>query len=128
MKRKVYAAIASRVVAMENCQKSGNAEWFKKHGDRIDEIVAAYFPHGSGFDRGVTFDNVRSNGERLVFNTAFHHMDAHGYYDGWGDHSVIVTPSLAFGYSMRITGRDRNDIKEYIAQAFQEVLGAEIED
>lgn len=127
MQRKLYQAIASRVDAMLRCQKDGNTEWFEKHGDAIDELVRRHLPHGSGFDRGVTFDNVRSTGERLVFNTAFHHMDENGFYDGWSDHSVSVRPSLALGFTLHVSGRDRNDIKEYIADTFATALDSIVE-
>jgi hypothetical protein len=128
MKRKLYQAIASRVVAMANCQRSGNTEWFEKHGDAIDALVKEYMPHGSGFDNGTTFDNVRSTARRLVFNTSFHHMHPEsGMYDGWSEHSVILTPAFA-GYDMRVTGHDRNDIKEYIADTFSQALDIEVED
>lgn len=120
--RKLYQAIASRVQAMDNCANGKNPEWFEKHGDAIDALVKEYMPSGSGIDNGVTFDNVRSTPERLVFNTAYHHMNEGGMYDGWTDHSVIVTPSLASGYNMRITGRDRNDIKEYLHDVFSVAL------
>lgn len=127
MQRKLYEAIGSRVAAMLNCQASGNSEWFEKHGDAIDELVRDHLPYGSGFDNGVTFDNVRSRGDRLVFNTAFHHMDENGMYDGWTDHSVIVTPSFIGGFDVRVTGRNHNDIKEYIAETFAQRLNETVE-
>ena len=52
-------------------------------------------------------------------------MTEHGYYDGWTEHDVIVTPSLRSpGFSLRITGRNRRDIKEYIADAFHDALAS----
>ena len=48
--------------------------------------------------------------------THFHHMNDGGFYDGWTEHSVVVTPSLVYGFDTRITGRDRNDIKNYIGE------------
>ena len=124
--RKIYQAIASRQLAVENCIKSGNDEWRFKHENAIDAIVKEHFPHGSGFDNGTTFDNVRSTAQKLVFNTSFHHMDENGCYDGWTEHSVIIRPDLALSYRMSITGRDRNDIKEYIAQCFASALDSTI--
>lgn len=127
MKRKVVEAIASRVHAMLSCQASGNTEWFEKHGDAADALVKDHLPRGSGFDNGTTLDNVRSRADRLVFNTSFHHMDENGYYDSWTDHSVIVTPSFLGGFDLRVTGRDRDDIKEYIAQCFHDALWTMVE-
>ena len=123
---KAYRKIASLLTAIENCKITGNAEWEKRHFITIERIIKDHFPSGSGFDSGTTLDMGESNGEKLVFYTSFHHMDENGFYDGWTEHKVIVTPSLSFGYNLRITGKDRNDIKEYIADCFIEALEREI--
>ena len=123
----VYQAIASKIEAMRNCNASGNGEWFTRHHDAIDNIVREYMPSGSGFNAGTQFDaceHVDNKRERLEFVTAFHHMNADGYYDGWTDHRVIVTPALSRGFDIRVTGRNRNDIKEYIAEVFHSALSA----
>lgn len=118
----LYQEIARRLVAMENCRKSGNVEWLQNHGAAISHYVAEHFPHGSGFDGGVTFDFDDSTPDRLIFLTAFHHMNESGMYDGWTEHKLTVRPSLAFGYDLRIGGRDRDGIKEYIAECFAACL------
>lgn len=123
----VYQAIASKVEAMRNCNKSGNGEWFTRHHDTIDNILRDYLPSGSGFDAGTQLDvceHVDSHAERLTFQTSFHHMNENGYYDGWTKHSVIIRPSLSHGFTLRVTGRNRNDIKDYIADAFYAALNA----
>lgn len=84
--------------------------------------VHQYMPSGSGFDNGTTLDLTRSNANRLVFFTAFHHMDEHGGYDGWTDHEVWVSPDLCFDFTLRVTGRDRNQIKDLIHENFNHVL------
>lgn len=99
-----------------------NPEWQGKHRDHIGTLCANYMPHGSGFDAGTLLSFQRSTPERLVFETSFHHMNDAGMYDGWTTHDVIVTPSLVHGFNLRITGRDRNGIKDYIAQAFYDCL------
>ncbi|MDE1767243.1 MAG: hypothetical protein KGI27_13375 [Thaumarchaeota archaeon] len=124
--RKVYEEIAGLLLAMANCQKSGNTDWWDKHSERLDSLVKEAMPSGSGFDNGTTLD-VSSAPEKLVFNTSFHHMDENGFYDGWTDHSVIVTPSLFHGLNIRVTGRDRNQIKEYIVDAFDSALQLDAE-
>ena len=49
-------------------------------------------------------------------------MDEHGGYDGWTEHKIIVTPSLVYGFELRVTGKDRNDIKDYIAEVMHGAL------
>jgi hypothetical protein len=113
---KVYQILARAIGARNRCEVTGNTEWFGRWSARISELLES-FPSGSGFDSGTKLDDS-STPEKLVFTTAFHHMNDGGMYDGWTEHSVIVTPSLEMGYSMRVTGRDRNDIKQYIFECF----------
>lgn len=89
--------------------------------DRIDELCDL-LPHGSGIDAGVKFDSDNSKPDRLIFTFGFHHMDENGYYDGWTYHALIVTPCLQDGYKLRITGRDRNEIKDYLYSLFYELF------
>lgn len=128
MNRKVYQRLASAFVARENCRASGNEEWLIRHGETIRALVDRFMPSGSGFDCGTKYDLDEWKAERLVFHVDYHHMNDGGYYDGWTEHSVIVTPSLAHGFDMRITGRDRNDIKDYIGEVFSSALSEDITD
>jgi hypothetical protein len=124
---KLYQRLASLVVAIENCRTSGNAEWERRHKETLSDLVRAHLPHGSGFDNGTTIDLARSGENRLAFSTSFHHMNDNGFYDGWTEHDVVVVPSLAFGFTLKITGRDRRQIKDYIHDAFSEALSMDVE-
>jgi hypothetical protein len=115
---KHYQEISSKLNAMENCLKSGNTEWYDKHEQKIRDICKNELPSGSGFDNGTQLNWDKSTPEKLVFETSFHHMDECGYYDGWTEHSVIVTPSLQFGFNIKVSGKNRNDIKSYIHEIF----------
>lgn len=75
---------------------------------------------------GTQMDLEQSSEEKLVFTTAFHHMNESGMYCGWTEHTVICTPSLAFQFRLKITGKDRNDVKDYLHSTFQEALAAEV--
>ena len=105
-----------------NCEKSGNWEWRDRHTTRLEKLVREAMPSGSGFDAGTTLDMDQSTPERLVFTTSFHHMDESGGYDGWTDHRVSVRPSLVFSLLVTVSGRDRNQIKDYIAETFHSAL------
>ena len=125
MQTKLYQAISRKLYAIANCKQSGNTEWQEKHQYALDTLIKE-LPSGSGFDSGIKLlDN--STPDRLVFQCDFHHMDECGFYDGWTEHTAIVTPSLAFGFILRITGRNNNNIKEYIADTFHHALNQEIE-
>ena len=113
-KVELYARLAELMLARENCQKSENHEWLQKHGQAIRDLCREHLPHGSGFDSGVTLNQDESTSERLVFNVAFHPMNDAGFYVDWRDYKAIVTPSLVFGFSLDLKGRDYNQLKEYI--------------
>lgn len=123
----VYRHIASKLDAMQHCRETGNHEWLARHRDAIQQIVADRMPSGSGVDNGTKLDFDRSSADKLVFTMSYHHMDSNGYYAGWTDHTCIVRPSLALRFTVTITGKDRNDIKHYLADIYRETLDTEID-
>lgn len=120
--KELYRVLATLVQARENCLKVRNTEWFDRHTERIERLVKNYMPSGGGFDSGTTLNLSASYPNKLVFDTSFHHMDEAGYYSGWTEHTVTVTPDLASGYHLKVSGRNRNDIKDYIAECFSHSL------
>lgn len=128
--RPLYQVLASLIDAHARCmERSGHAdEWRKRYRDRIKALVRDKMPSGSGCDIGTKIDLETSKPDRLVFCVEFHHMDDHGHYDGWTSHEVIVTPSLQFGISLRITGRNRNEIKDHLHEIFDLSLRAEVQE
>jgi len=122
----VTQKIAAALIAKTNCAKSGNDEWHAIWTARLDGIERNTLPSGSGFDNGTTIDHDATRGDRLVLLTAFHHMDDNGSYCGWTEHTVIVTPTFA-GFDIRVTGRNKRDIKDYIADVFHACLSEQYE-
>ena len=125
--KKLYVILAQTVQAYFNCGDH-NREWKLKHAERLGVLVKEHMPSGAGIDSGTSFNLDKSNVDRLVFETSYHHMHESGVYDGWTEHTVVVTASLGFGISIRISGRNRNDIKDYLHDVFHEALMKEIED
>jgi hypothetical protein len=124
----LYQAIARAIVSYQNSIEAGNIEWRDRHEERAHKLVKDHMPSGSGFDHGTTLDLGESSDKRLVFYTGFHHMNENGFYDGWTEHTVYVKPSLSFDFDLRVTGRNRNDIKEYIADTFHHILANTVEE
>ncbi len=118
--RPLYHVIAELIQARANCLEAGNLEWYARHGERLEYVIREHMPSGSGIDSGTSLDDD-SNPDKLIFNTAFHHMNETGYYTGWTHHAVIITPDFS-GFNLRITGRDRNGIKEYLSGVYTEAL------
>lgn len=114
--------LAHLVSAIGHCDD----EWRVKHTARLNALVREYMPSGAGFDDGTQLVLAKSSADKLVFVTSFHHMDEHGYYDGWTAHTVTVTPSFIGRMNIEVSGRDRNRIKDYIAEVFYDALVKEI--
>jgi hypothetical protein len=95
--------------------------------DRLDELASEYLPSGSGFDSGCYVELDESRADKVVIRCDFHHMNETGHYDGWTTHRAIVTPCLISGYALRITGKDKNGIKEYIGDTMADALEQGIE-
>ncbi len=127
MNKKLYQEFAARIGARIICIAEGNTEWEVKHQDVCQDLTRELMPCGSGIDNGTTIDIDDSSNNKLVFRMAYHHMNEGGYYDGWSEHSIIVMPDLASGFTLRITGRDRNQIKEYLYDVYSYALGRVIE-
>lgn len=105
--------------------KTTNKEWQPQWEEVIDTLVDM-LPSGSGIDRGVKIDFDKSTGEKLVFNFGYHHMDENGYYCGWTEHVLTITPSFLSGFNMKISGPDKNGIKEYLYETFGYSLDQEL--
>jgi hypothetical protein len=122
MTKHLYTRLALLVDAILRCRAKGMTDWEKRHMETLRELVKEHMPSGGGFDAGTRLDEERSTSEKLVFITSYHHMNDGGYYDGWTEHTVVITPSLAFHFDLKVTGKDRRDIKEYIAEVFHASL------
>jgi len=113
----VIEEIANCVQAMKTC----TPEWYDKHMDRIEQLTNNYLPHGSGLDGTVEVVLEESKPDKIVIFAEYHHMDRYGYYDGWTEHKIIVRPTFG-SFDIRVTGRNRNDIKSYLGDLFAECL------
>lgn len=118
--------LAGMIQARVNCNPS-NPGWYARHREVADRLADQVLPSGSGIDNGTTIDWDKSTGERVVLNADFHHMDECGGYCGWTEHQIIITPSLVYGFSIRVTGRDRNEIKDYLGETYHHALSATVE-
>ena len=120
--RKLAALVAARLNCIDGSVLAGANEWKVKHEEAIRKLVREHMPRGSGIDSGTTIDLDASTTEKLVFDTSFHHMDEHGSYDGWTEHRITVRASLVFTIDLKISGPNRNEIKDYLHDVFREAL------
>lgn len=131
--RPVYEALYGALLAWRSCARNWaaggqNAAHYREMVGRwdslIDSLVKKHMPSGSGFDNGTKLDRDTSlRRGLLVFDTAFHHMNEGGFYEGWSEHTVFVRPAFVGHFEIyKIDGRDRNQIKDMIADMFNSAL------
>jgi len=119
----VIAKIAELIEARNFCKEKDNKLWFQLHSERLEEIVKN-LPSGSGIDNGTKLLLNECNPSKVVFSFSFHHMNEHGSYTTWTDHKVIVTPAFR-DIDIKITGKNRNQIKDYLHSVYLEALTEE---
>ena len=125
MKTKLIAKIYRLLQARQNCLENNNTDWYEKHTDSLISL-AGFLPHGSGIDNGCKIDINDSNENKIVITFGFHHLNENGYYEGWTDHKLILKPTFD-GFDMKITGYNKNQVKDYLYDTFDYCLNEEIE-
>lgn len=120
--KSVAYCLAQSRKAFVACAKERNP-WQSYHANVISWIEEQFLPRGSGYDNGTRFDREKSCDECLVFYTSFHHMNESGMYDSWTEHTVKVQATHC-GVEIHVSGRDRNGVKEMIAEDFGNALEA----
>ena len=112
-------SLAAALVAAHAWRKTVTPQY----ADECDKRIAALessLPSGSGINSGTTVEYAGPN--KIVLSCGFHHIDEHGFYDGWTYHKIIVKPTFNGHLHVRVTGRDRNLIKEHLADIYREAL------
>jgi hypothetical protein len=115
-------------MALEYLKKNNPTSNFVDIHEKTIKDLMDKAPHGSGFDSGTKLIPEKCDSKKLVFETEFHHLNDDGYYDGWSRHIVTVHGDLLYGYDLTVSGIDRNDIKDYIAEVFSSFLDTNIEE
>ena len=123
MKLPLYQLIARAGDAAIYCAKRGSEEWLQVWEDLLAQCEEL-LPSGSGFDAGTKIESASAS--KIVLKTAYHHMNECGYYDGWTEHVIVVVPNFMYELDLKIGGRNKNNVKEYIADVFYEVLRREV--
>lgn len=117
----LYREFASILQAIKNCRQRGNDGPLSNHANNIQSLME-YLPSGSGIDNGVKLDLDDSQAERLVFHFSYHNMNEDGYYEGWDDYTMIVTPSLQFGFNLEFRGDGVKEENDDLIDHFHEMF------
>lgn len=127
-------AIAQTAQALENCRKSGNTLWAQRHQEYLDQLAEA-LPRGAGIDSGTSIDEITSR-DHIRLNVPFHAMNQNGYYVGWLQFTLNITPAFD-GIDVEILidaddldpeeydDLDVNGLMDYLAELYQDELTKE---
>ena len=82
--------------------------------ETLIENILSTLPSGGVF-AGTEVEEVSS--KKVVLVTAVHHISEYGYREGVTSHRITFTPTLV-GTDIKVSGRNFNDVKSYIAEVF----------
>ena len=108
---KLYQKIA-RVVSQKNTPKKG------KELALLQELL----PIVKGIEKKSVI-LLKSTENRIVIDTAYWH----DLLQEWTEHQIVVTPSFEGEINVRVTGKNVDNIKEYLHEVFREALMKEYE-
>lgn len=117
MKGKLISLIAQTC----DWHKVVNDEYMGECEDRIYKLEQL-LPSGSGIDAGCKIDVEKSSSDKVIITFGYHFMNDAGYYDGWGEYKLIIKPKLWNDFDLRIVGKDRRFIKDYLYDLFDTEL------
>ena len=109
-------------------------EYLDSKNEQMEDLVKNYLPSGSGFDGDISIDE-KSTDKKIILHVEYHHMNDNGFYDGWSTFKIIITPSLAYDYSLVVKGETvvkkyfyDGVFKNYIIDTFMPYLDKEMGD
>lgn len=96
--------------------------------DKIEEAISDGLPSGSGFDNGCEI--VSHTDTKIVIDAPYHHMDEHGYYDGWVTYRATFTPTFTgprvdvkvLGYDATARKHADDHMRDYVAEVISEAM------
>ncbi len=124
---KLYDKLISYIEEIDKSAKRGNIVLALENSDEAKRLTWKYMPSGNGIVEGPTISITESTCKKLVFTFKFRHLDSDGQYDGWTRHTVIAKPSSRFGFYVRVSGTDWNNVLSDMEHVFTSALEQEIE-
>lgn len=112
---------------MKLYQKIARVASQKNWGKRAKELalLKELLPNGNGFREreGLAVILLESTKKRIVIETTYWHKNNS---DEVTSHQVIITPSFEDEINIRITGKNEDNVKEYLHNIFREALMSEV--
>lgn len=123
VKKHVLHLIGSQCDRANRMRKRlGEDDRFQANLDNAELHVRFYasefLPHGSGIDNGCVVDIKKSSLSKIILSVDWHHMDEHGYYDGWSTYTVTIAATFGDMHHIKVTGGRKDEtVKNCIVQA-----------
>ena len=112
---KLYQKIIQTTKALESCEEKGMIDAYDNHYKTLQNIHKNYLPSGSGFDGEMNIESATDS--KLIIRFDWHILNDNGYYDGWLDLLLIMTPNLSNNFDMKIkwytNGNDKRKVEKY---------------
>ena len=88
--------------------------------DEVEKVLLKRLPHGSGIDCKWEFKWLKNG--KVKASNSFHCMNDAGYYDGYADFTVIITPTYDLGdFKLVFNGRQgQNKNRQYMLRDYLE--------
>ena len=90
-------------------------------------MLQKLLPIGNGIEKECVI-SLKSTKKRIVIDTAYWHPNDNYETGLWTDHQVVITPSFEGEINIRVTGKNVDNIKEYINEVFRKALMKEYEE
>jgi hypothetical protein len=119
---KMYQAISTCIDLLDRHHGLDRCDKWEDMLKKLESML----PSGSGIDAGTKIDRLKSSPDKLVLHVGYHHINDVGYYTHWTQHKIVVTPSLRWGFSVKIGGPNHNCIKAYLEDVYGEALNEDI--
>ena len=119
----VAESLASAVVLWNCYRRIHCADFSRKWSDAIDKIMVSA-PSGGGIESGMRLDRKASGGDRLVFHARCDHSHRSEARSDMTNHRITARASYLMGFSLKVGGRDRHDIKAHINYSLREWLSS----
>lgn len=124
MSTKLYSTIANAILVLKSTKGPFGNNALRLQEAVLEDIEENFLPYGSGFDAGCKISLEDSSHNKIVITSSYHKLNEDGYYDGWIDLIVTVTPSLIFDFVLTIDGEGIDDLdRAYFQDEFGNALG-----
>lgn len=90
-------------------------------------MLQELLPIGNGINYGCVISLKKSTEKRIVIYTAYWHPNDSYETSRWTHHQIVITPSFEREINIRVTGKNVDNIKEYLQEVFREALMKEYE-